>query len=79
MNRTELARKKALKARRAARATPSTVATNPALRVQTTFRPAGAGIRRHKARMTGAQRNGEGRRSEWSMSPYYWTNPTWAP
>jgi hypothetical protein len=37
-------------------------------RVQTVVHGTGPGIRRTKAKMTGAQRNSEGRRSEWSMS-----------
>lgn len=34
----------------------------------TTVKPSGVGIRRSRASMTGAQRNSEGRRSEWSAS-----------
>ena len=35
-------------------------------------------VRRSRAlKMTGAQRNSEGRRSEWSASPYYFTDPKW--
>ena len=34
------------------------------------MKPNGAGIRHGKAKMTGAQRNSEGRRSEWNRSPY---------
>lgn len=37
-------------------------------RVLTVVKPSGVGIRRSKAKMTGAQRNSEGRRSEWSLS-----------
>lgn len=33
--------------------------------------PSGAGIRRTKAKMTGAQKNAQGRTSEWNRSPYY--------
>jgi hypothetical protein len=44
------------------------VALNPALRTLTEVKPSGVGIRRSKASMTGAQRNSEGRRSEWSAS-----------
>lgn len=77
MTRTDRARAKSLKTVQAARVTPATPGTNPALRKQTVFRPSGAGIRRHKCKMTGAQRNSEGRRSEWSMSPEYFTDPKW--
>lgn len=36
-------------------------------RTLTVVKPSGAGIRRRKCKMTGAQRNSEGRRSEWSL------------
>lgn len=39
-------------------------------RTLTVVKPSGAGIRRRKCKMTGAQRNSEGRRSEWTASPY---------
>lgn len=32
---------------------------------------------RKATRMTGAQRNSVGQRSEWSRSPYYFTDPAW--
>ena len=51
-------------------ASPSTTGTNLAARTLTVVNGSGPGIRRPKARMTGAQRNSEGRRSEWSASPY---------
>ena len=38
----------------------------------------GPGGRRPKARMTGAQRNSLGQRSEWSMSQNYFTDPAWS-
>lgn len=49
------------------RATGST-GTDLTARVLTEVKPSGVGIRRSKASMTGAQRNSEGRRSEWSAS-----------
>lgn len=30
------------------------------------------------APMTPAQRNSEGKRSEWNASMYYWTDPAWS-
>lgn len=48
----------------------STTGTNLAARTLTVVNGSGPGIRRPKARMTGAQRNSEGRRSEWNESPY---------
>ena len=45
-------------------------ATDLTARTLTTVKPSGVGIRKHKCKMTRAQRNSEGRRSEWSASPY---------
>jgi hypothetical protein len=56
---------------------PATVGTNPAMRVETIVH-ARIPVRRSKAtRLTATQRNSEGRRSEWSASPYYFTDPAW--
>jgi hypothetical protein len=49
------------------RATGST-GTDLTARTLTVVKPSGVGIRRSKASMTGAQRNSEGRRSEWTAS-----------
>lgn len=32
---------------------------------------------RKATKLTATQRNSEGRRSEWSASPTYWTDPAW--
>ncbi len=32
---------------------------------------------RKSPKMTATQRNSEGKRSEWSASPTYWTDPAW--
>lgn len=32
---------------------------------------------RKSPRLTAVQKNSEGRRSEWSRSPYFWTDPKW--
>lgn len=57
-------------ATRTARTPGARPSTNPAVRTMTTVKPSGPGIRKRKAKMTGAQRNSEGRRSEWTASPY---------
>lgn len=59
--------------------TPSTPGTNPALRSAMPSHPMAAGpIRRTTcAPMTAAQRNSEGRMSEWAMSPEFFTDPKW--
>lgn len=59
----------AKRAKPRARATGST-GTDLRARTLTVVKPSGAGIRKRKASMTGAQRNSEGRRSEWTASPY---------
>jgi hypothetical protein len=66
-------RSQADRTRIAERARPSTKPLGPAstdlrARTLTVVKPSGVGIRKHKAKMTGAQRNSEGRRSEWSAS-----------
>lgn len=55
-----------------------TVGTNPGMRVETVVSMRPSHQRRPKAgKMTGAQRNSEGRRSEWAMTPYIFTDPKW--
>ena len=53
---------------------PTTIGASPSTnllaRDLTVVKPNGAGVRRSRAKMTGAQRNSEGRRSEWTASPY---------
>ena len=62
---------------RASTSRPGTVGTNPAMRVETIVH-ARIPVRRSKAtRLTATQRNSEGRPSEWSRSPYYFTDSKW--
>lgn len=73
MNRTDRARARSLRAVKAHNA-----ALRPAIR------PTHAGyatgpIRRSRATpLTPTQRNSEGRRSEWSASPEFFTDPKWS-
>jgi hypothetical protein len=56
------------------------VGIDPAARSAMPTHPMAAGVvRRSRALpMTGAQRNSEGRISEWTRSPDYFTDPAWA-
>lgn len=62
---------------RASRSTDVRVSRNPALRSATVVHATGA-IRRSRAvSLTATQRNSEGKRSEWSASPEFFTDPKW--
>lgn len=76
MTRLERARAASLARRQSqtANARPVLGASTDSLRIK----PSGYVGRKGKACMTGAQRNSEGRRSEWSMSPEFWTDPKWS-
>ena len=54
------------------------VSTDLGARPSTVVPPRLGKVRKSRAKMTGAQRNSEGRRSEWSMSPYFFTDPKWS-
>lgn len=79
MTRTEKARRKSLRAVKAARVVPSaSPSTNLAAR-RTVTKGAPGAIRRSTAlKLTATQRNSEGRVSEWSMSPEFFTDPKWS-
>lgn len=70
MNRTVMAR-------RARSSTVNTAARIP-LGSITPITPIGHVKKTRAMKMTGAQRNSEGRRSEWSMSPEFFTDPKWS-
>ena len=72
--RASQANRAVIAARAAHRPTRTTVLpSTDSLRIK----PSGYVGRKGKARMTGAQRNSQGQRSEWTMSPYFWTDPKW--
>lgn len=75
MNRSVMAARAAKR-----RATPSTgsVGTNPALRPGTTVHATGHVRRSRAVSLTATQRNSEGRKSEWSASPEFFTDPKWS-
>lgn len=56
------------RARIAARVDPANLRPRPSVLAPSTPAPSGFVARRTRASMTGAQRNSEGRRSEWSLS-----------
>lgn len=49
---------------------PTTLGTNPAMRVERVKAPVGAIHNRKAIKGTGAQKNALGRTSEWNRSPY---------
>lgn len=53
------------------------VSRNPAARVDSII-PIVHVHNRRSPRMTAAQKNSEGRRSEWAASPYFFTDPAWS-
>lgn len=53
------------------------VSTNLAARVDSII-PIVHVHNRRSPRMTAAQKNSEGRRSEWAASPYFFTDPAWS-
>lgn len=59
--------------------TKPTVGTNPALRTAGPTHPMAAGVvkRTRCAPMTAAQRDSTGKRSDWSRSPEFFTDPKW--
>lgn len=66
---------RAVIAARASASTPNRVAL---LRPDTMPIRTGPVRRTTAAPLTPMQRNSEGRRSEWSASPNYWTDPAWS-
>ena len=61
----------------AARATRSTPTLPPHLRPVSTTYATGPVKRSRALPLTATQRNSEGRRSEWSASPEFFTDPKW--
>lgn len=53
------------------------VSRNPAARTSSTI-PLTHVHNRRAPKLTSVQKNSEGRRSEWSASPYFFTDPAWA-
>lgn len=82
MNRAVMAARAQSNGRGATSSTGQPVSRNLLARAQTTTQPYGfTGTRRHgnKAKMTGAQRNSQGKRSEWNNSMYPdFTDPKWS-
>lgn len=77
MNRAVMAAR-AKAANRPKRTPGASPSTNPAMRTSTPVAHCAGPVRRSRAsKMTGAQRNSEGRRSEWNMTPYVFTDPKW--
>lgn len=79
MNRKALDRARAASKARLSTPRLSTPGTNPALRTPGPAHPMAAGpVKRTRcAPMTLAQRDSTGKRSDWSRSPEFFTDPKW--
>lgn len=64
--------------RSGARRSTGTVGTNPARRDTTQVYATGPVRRSTAVTLTATQRNSEGKRSEWSASPQFFTDPRWS-
>lgn len=54
------------------------VGTNPGARTSTLVYATGSVRRSRGTSLTSTQRNSEGRMSEWSMTPEFFTDPKWS-
>lgn len=79
MNRSVMAARAAQNGLTQPRRNRGTTGTDPSARPSTVIQHCEGPVRRSTAmKMTGAQRNSEGRRSEWSASPEFFTDPKWS-